>query len=133
MSMTEMPELNPEAPVLPVKDLILIRAIKVADTEIETPGGIIIPSMNADQKKYEYGEVVACGDGAFAGATGVRIPMDVVVGDQVAHIERAGWRFRHKGIEFRVIRELDVWVCLNADRPGRAEQLAEAQARTRSL
>ena len=108
-----LPELDPSVPVMPVKDLILIRSIKVEDTEIETPGGIIIPNMSADAKRYEYGEVVAVGEGAFSGAYGTRIPMDVVVGDKVAHIERAGWRFRHAGVEFRVIRELDVWVVLN--------------------
>jgi len=119
-----LPELDPGVPVLPVKDLVLIRSIKVEDTEIETPGGIIIPNMSAEAKKYEYGEVLACGEGAFAGATGVRIPMDVQIGDQVAHVERAGWRFRHGGVEYPVIRELDVWVILNPG--GEHRQTAEA-------
>ena len=109
----KLPALDPNVPVMPVKDLILIRSIKVEDTEITTPGGIVIPNMSAEAKKYEYGEVVACGGGAFSGAYGTRIPMDVIVGDKVAHIEKAGWRFRHGGVEFRVIRELDVWVILN--------------------
>ncbi len=109
----EHPPLDPSVPVMPVKDLILIRTIKVEDTEIVTPGGIIMPSMNAEAKKYEYGEVIACGAGAFSGAYGTRIPMDVIVGDKVAHVERAGWKFRSAGVEYRVIRELDVWVVLN--------------------
>jgi len=128
MSKSELPPMSPDAPVLPVKDLILVRTIDISETEITTPGGIIVPNMSADAKKYEYGEVLACGEGAFSGAYGTRIPMDVFVGDKVAHVEKAGWRFRHGGVEYRVIRELDVWVVLNPERAGRELQVLAALA-----
>jgi chaperonin GroES len=113
MSSSEMPPIKPDAPLQPLKDLILIKVIKQKDEEIETPGGIIIPGLSADQKKYEFGEVMAIGKGAISALTGQRIEMDVAVGDKIAHVERAGWDFRKNGVQYRVIRETDCWVIMN--------------------
>ena len=109
----QLPALDPTVAVLPLKDLILVRSVSVDDTEIETPGGIIIPTRNAEAQKYEFGVVIRVGLGAFSGAYGTRIPMDVQVGDKIAFVERAGWEFRTKGVAYRVIRELDAWVVLS--------------------
>ena len=107
------PALDPTVPVLPLKDLVLIVPIKIEDTEIVSSGGIVLPGMGDGEKKYEFGRVIHCGEGAFSGAYGTRIPMDVMVGDEVAYVEKAGWRFRHKGKDYKIIRELDVWLVIN--------------------
>lgn len=61
----------------PLGDRVLIQS----DTEQKTSGGIIIPD-SARGGDHKIGTVVAVGDGLYS-YSGVLIPMNVKVGDQV--------------------------------------------------
>ena len=115
----ELPPLSPDMLPQPLKDLVLIRSIRVGSSEVVTAGGIVLPEMSENSSSYEYGEVIAVGKGAFAGAYGTRIELDVVVGDEVVFIAKAGWKFRHEGVDYRCARELDCYMVLNYHRPNR--------------
>lgn len=61
---------------IPMDDKVLIKP----DIEYTSGGGIIIP--NAENKAHDTGTVMAVGLGKFS-TKGVRIPLDVKVGDKV--------------------------------------------------
>ena len=86
----------------PQADAILVRR---HDNSISA-GGIIIPDT-ADNPAY-HGTVLAVGEGAYT-ERGVRVPMDVEVGDVVLYGKLCGRDIEHEGEELFFIRESDVW------------------------
>ena len=81
--------------------------IKIAEKEEVSPGGIVIPDVA--QKRSQFGDVLAVGEGGYVKGGGRRAP-DVQVGDRVL-IERRtyGSKFTSsEGEEVLVIHESNV-------------------------
>ena len=68
-------------------------------------GGIYIP--DTAKEKPQDGKVVAVGPGRLTD-DGIRVPMDLSVGDTVVYSKYGGTEFTVDGIEYLVLREDDV-------------------------
>lgn len=85
--------------VQPLGDRVLVRELK-KDGE-KTVSGIIIPESASDDRGAKKGEVVAVGAGKFD--DGVRVPMDVKVGDKVLY--QWGDKLTIDGVEYEMVAE----------------------------
>lgn len=68
-------------------------------------GGIYIP--DTAKEKPQEGEVVAVGPGKLTD-DGVRVPMDVEVGDAVVYSKYGGTEYKDGETEYLVLREDDI-------------------------
>ena len=68
-------------------------------------GGIYIP--DTAKEKPQEGEVVAVGPGKLTD-DGVRVPMDVQVGDTVVYSKYGGTEYKDGETEYLVLREDDI-------------------------
>ena len=68
-------------------------------------GGIYIP--DTAKEKPQEGEVVAVGPGKLTD-DGVRVPMDVEVGDTVVYSKYGGTEYKEGETEYLVLREDDI-------------------------
>ncbi|MDF1502286.1 co-chaperone GroES [Roseisolibacter sp. H3M3-2] len=87
----------------PLADRVVVRAL--AGTGLAR-GGLHIPDMA--REKPQQGEVVAVGPGRFDERGGVRIPMDVRVGDTVLYGKYTGAEVTVDGTPLLIMREADV-------------------------
>lgn len=85
----------------PLGDRIVIRQI---DAEDVTASGIVLP--DTAQEKPQRGEVLAVGEGRYD--DGVRVPLDLVVGDEVIYSKYGGTEVEIDGEDLLIIRESDV-------------------------
>ena len=85
----------------PLGDRIVIRQI---DAEEVTASGIVLP--DTAQEKPQRGTVLAVGEGRYE--DGERVPLDVVVGDEVIYAKYGGTEVTIDGEELLIIRESDV-------------------------
>jgi len=86
----------------PLEDRLVI---KPADEGTQTsPGGIIIP--DTAKEKPQEGEVMAVGPGAFQ--DGVRVPLDIKVGDKVIYSKYGGTEVKLGGEEYQILTARDV-------------------------
>ena len=83
--------------IKPLEDRIVV---KPSDAEQTTASGLVIP--DTAKEKPQEGEVVAVGPGRFD--DGVRVPMDVKVGDRVMYSKYGGTEVKLKGTEYLVLR-----------------------------
>ncbi len=88
--------------IRPLNDRILVLRV---EEEEKTAGGIIIPDT-AKEKPME-GEVAAVGPGKI-GDDGVRIPLDVSVGDRVLFAKYAGTDIKLDGVDHMFMKESDI-------------------------
>ncbi len=88
--------------IRPLADRILVR--RVEEEEVKK-GGIIIP--DTAKEKPQQAEVVAAGPGAI-GEDGKRIPMDVKKGDRILMGKYSGTDVKIDGVEYIIMREVDV-------------------------
>lgn len=85
----------------PLGDRIVIRQIEAEDV---TASGIVLP--DTAQEKPQRGEVLAVGEGRYD--DGVRVPLDLVAGDEVIYSKYGGTEVAIDGEDLLILRESDV-------------------------
>ncbi|MDA0836548.1 MAG: co-chaperone GroES [Planctomycetota bacterium] len=90
------------AKVEPLDDRVLIKQI---EAESKTAGGIVLP--DSAKEKPQQAEIIAVGSGRLSDE-GVRIPLQVAVGDIVIFSKYSGDEIKLNGEELKVIRESDI-------------------------
>ena len=88
---------QPEAP----RGRIVVKANEGDET---TASGLVIP--DTAKEKPQEGTVVAVGPGRFE--DGVRVPLDVAVGDTVIYSKYGGTEVKVKGDEYLILSARDV-------------------------
>ena len=86
----------------PLGDRLLV---KPKESEENTKSGIVLPDSAIE--KPQEGLVISVGEGG-RDDKGIRIPMDVKVGDTVLYSKYAGTEVKIDSIEHLIIRENDV-------------------------
>ena len=92
----------------PLHDRVLLRRVEEKN---KTAGGIIIPDT-AKEKPME-GEILAIGMGALD-EKGVRVPLDVKVGDRVLFGKWSGTETKIDGEELLIMKESDIMGIITA-------------------
>ena len=87
--------------IKPLEDRIVV---KPSDAEQTTASGLVIP--DTAKEKPQEGEVVAVGPGRFD--DGVRVPMDVKVGDVVLYSKYGGTEVKYNNDEYLVLSARDI-------------------------
>ena len=87
--------------IKPLEDRIVI---SVQESEQTTASGIVIP--DTAKEKPQEGRVLAVGPGRFE--DGVRVPLDVQVGDKVIFSKYGGTEVKLSGQEYLVLSARDV-------------------------
>ena len=85
----------------PLDDRIVVQASEGDQT---TASGLVIP--DTAKEKPQEGSVVAVGPGKFE--DGVRVPMDVSVGDKVIYSKYGGTEVKVEGEEYLILSARDV-------------------------
>ena len=91
--------------IKPIGDKVVIKPITVEET---TKSGIVLPG--SAQEKPQQGEVIAVGDGVYQ--NGVKVPMELKVGDRVVYGKFGGVDVKLNGEEVIIMAEKDVLVVL---------------------
>jgi len=87
--------------IKPLEDRIVI---KTNEAETTTASGLVIP--DTAKEKPQEGTVIAVGPGRFD--DGVRVPMDVKVGDVVLYSKYGGPEIKHGGDDLLVLSARDI-------------------------
>ncbi len=87
--------------IKPLEDRIVVQAV---DAESTTASGLVIP--DTAKEKPQEGIVLAVGPGRFE--DGVRVPLDVSVGDKVLYSKYGGTDVKYAGEEYLVLSARDV-------------------------
>ena len=87
--------------IKPLEDRILVKSIEAEKT---TASGLVIP--DTAKEKPQEGRVLAVGPGRFE--DGVRVPLDVQVGDKVIFSKYGGTEVKFSGVEYLVLSARDV-------------------------
>jgi chaperonin GroES len=87
--------------IKPLEDRIVV---KTNEAETTTASGLVIP--DTAKEKPQEGVVLAVGPGRFD--DGVRVPMDVKVGDVVLYSKYGGTEMKFNNEEFLVLSARDV-------------------------
>ena len=87
--------------VTPLHDRVLIKRIEEKET---VKGGIIIP--DTAKEKPQEGEVIAAGAGKIE--KGVRVPLDVKVGDRVLFGKYSGTEIKVDDEDYLILREDEI-------------------------
>ena len=91
----------------PLGDRIVIEVVKKEET---TLGGIVL--HGSAKEKPQEGKVVAVGTGRVT-EQGVRVPLEVNVGDHVIYAQYAGSEVKVDGNEYLILRESDILAVAN--------------------
>ena len=86
----------------PLGDRVVVRPLNADQT---TKSGIVLP--DTAKEKPQQGEVLAAGAGRVKD-DGVRVPMDVKVGDKVLFAKYSGTEFKLESEELLVLSEKDI-------------------------
>ena len=86
----------------PLEDRIVVQAL---DAEQTTASGLVIP--DTAKEKPQEGKVVAVGPGRVDDK-GVRIPVDVKVGDTVIFSKYGGTEVKYNGQEYLILAARDI-------------------------
>lgn len=87
--------------IKPLQDRVVIKSLKAEET---TKGGIILTT--AAQEKPQVAEVIAVGPGGVV--DGVRVEMELKVGDKVLISQYAGTQVKLDGEEYTILSQSDV-------------------------
>jgi chaperonin GroES len=90
----------------PLEDRIVVKATEGDQT---TASGLVIP--DTAKEKPQEGSVVAVGPGRFE--DGVRVPLDVAVGDKVIYSKYGGTEVKVEGDEYLILSARDVLAVIN--------------------
>jgi chaperonin GroES len=82
--------------------------VKQAEAEQKTKSGFIIP--DSAQEKPQKGTVMAVGEGKFD--DGVRVPIDVKVGDTVIYSKYGGTDVKIDEVEYKILKASDVYAVI---------------------
>jgi chaperonin GroES len=82
--------------------------VKQAEAEQTTKSGFIIP--DSAQEKPQKGTVIAVGEGRFD--DGVRVPIDVKVGDLVIYGKYGGTDVKIDEVEYKILKATDIYAVL---------------------
>ena len=88
--------------IQPLADRVVVQALEEAE---EMRGGLYIP--DTAKEKPSQGTVVAVGPGKVSDE-GVRVEMDVKVGDKVLYGKYSGTDVTLDGTEYLILRESDI-------------------------
>ena len=88
--------------IKPLEDRIVVRPV---EAEQVTASGLVIP--DTAKEKPQEAEVIAVGPGLVYDK-GVRIPVDVAVGDKVIFSKYGGTELKYNGEEYLVLSARDV-------------------------
>ena len=88
-----------------IGDKVVIKPIAVEEV---TKSGIVLPG--SAQEKPQQGEVIAVGDGIYQ--NGVKIPMELKVGDRVVYGKFGGIDVKLNNEEVIIMSEKDVLIVL---------------------
>lgn len=91
--------------IKPLADRVVIKALPL---EEKTKSGIIMP--DTAKEKPQEGEIVAAGPGKME--KGVRVALDVNVGDRVIYSKYAGTEVKYDGQEYLILKESDILAVL---------------------
>ena len=91
--------------IKPIGDKVGIKPIAVEEV---TKSGIVLPG--SAQEKPQQGEVIAVGDGIYQ--NGVKIPMELKVGDRVVYGKFGGIDVKLNNEEVIIMSEKDVLIVL---------------------
>jgi len=83
--------------------------VKQAEAEQQTKSGFIIP--DSAQEKPQKGTVIAVGEGKFE--KGVRVPIDVKVGDTVIYSKYGGTDVKIDEVEYKIMKASDIYAILS--------------------
>ena len=86
----------------PLEDRIVVKPL---EAEQVTASGLVIP--DTAKEKPQEGKVLAVGPGRFDDK-GIRIPVDVQVGDVVLYSKYGGTEVKYSGEEYLVLSARDV-------------------------
>ncbi len=89
------------ANITPLHDRVLVRRLEEKET---VKGGIIIP--DTAKEKPQEGEVMAVGAGKME--KGLRIPLDVKVGDRILFGKYTGSEIKIDDQEYLILREEEI-------------------------
>ena len=87
--------------IKPLEDRVVVKPL---DAETTTASGLVIP--DTAKEKPQEGVVLAVGPGRFD--DGVRVPMDVKVGDVVLYSKYGGTEVKYNNEEFLVLSARDI-------------------------
>ena len=87
--------------IRPLNDRIIVRR---SEDQEQMRGGLYIP--DTAKEKPQEGTVIAVGPGRFD--DGVRVPMDVKVGDVVLYSKYGGTEIKHGGEDLLVLSARDI-------------------------
>jgi chaperonin GroES len=82
--------------------------VKQAEAEQKTKSGFIIP--DSAQEKPQKGTVMAVGEGKFD--DGVRVPIDVKVGDTVIYSKYGGTDVKIDEVEYKILKASDIYAVI---------------------
>jgi len=88
--------------IKPLGDRVIVKALP---QEEKTRGGVILP--DTAKEKPQQGEVVAVGPGRITDK-GVKVDMEVRVGDRVLYGKYSGTEVKIDGVEHLIMREDDI-------------------------
>jgi chaperonin GroES len=88
--------------IKPLEDRILVKSL---EAETTTASGLVIP--DTAKEKPQEGEVLAVGPGRMTDK-GIRVAMDINVGDRVIYSKYGGTEIKHGGQEFLLLSARDV-------------------------
>ena len=91
--------------IKPIGDKVVIKPIAVEEV---TKSGIVLPG--SAQEKPQQGEVIAVGDGIYQ--NGVKIPMELKLGDRVVYGKFGGIDVKLNNEEVIIMSEKDVLIVL---------------------
>ena len=87
--------------IKPLEDRIVVQA---SEAETTTASGIVIP--DTAKEKPQEGTVLAVGPGRFD--NGVRLPLDIEVGDTVIYSKYGGTEVKYNNEDYLVLSSRDV-------------------------
>jgi len=90
------------ATIKPLEDRILVQPL---EAETTTASGLVIPETA--KEKPQEGKVLAVGPGRVDDK-GVRVPMDIKVGDVVIYSKYGGTEVKYSGEEYLLLNARDV-------------------------
>ena len=96
-------------PIVPIYDRLLVKPLSAEEGGKMTASGIIIPDTAEKDRETKRGVVTAAGGGRFD--DGVRIPMQVKVGDTV--LFQWGDKVKIDGVEYYIVSESNVLAVIN--------------------
>jgi len=92
--------------IKPLGDRVIVKALP---QEEKTRGGVILP--DTAKEKPQQGEVVAVGPGRITDK-GVKVDMEVRVGDRVLYGKYSGTEVKIEGQEYLIVKESEVLAIL---------------------